>query len=208
MPNKRKTAVIAVTLVAAVMVVALLMTHRSGPPPLSLIFQRYGTVTTIDLTDHHMAFLWLTNSTDENYLFSVGGTNTDLPDEPPILATRTPMESSYMARWQFKDRTPTGHTSPTQPVSAASMGEWLVISPHGAVRLRVALPPDGQKRGVGVLCMAASRLPGFWGTKIGGKMLLFLPRSMAMKILNREPPVLEVWCERELSQDPEPPRKR
>ena len=46
--HKLRAGTIVVTVLGAVTVSVLLITHRSQAPPLSLVFERYGTVTTMD----------------------------------------------------------------------------------------------------------------------------------------------------------------
>src|SRR5213594_315114 len=83
-----RASIIVVIVLVAVTVSVLLITHRSQARPLSLLFERYGTVTTMDrflmdLLVQDVAFLWITNSSDKTYYMAqAGGTNTSLPDAP------------------------------------------------------------------------------------------------------------------------------
>ncbi len=202
--HKLRTGVIVVTVLAAVPVSVLLITQRPQPRPLSLLFEQYGRVTTMDFDVEKVGFFWLTNLSDKTYYFSLGGTNTYLRDELVGFG-----EGSYMARCEFRDQTPPGSTSPMPPVSFASLGKCMPLGPHSAVRLRVALPPEGQKRKVAVLC--AEPLPGlrpFWTSSIGAIIIRALPRSVARKAMDRTPPVPRIWCDRELSDGREKLEKR
>jgi hypothetical protein len=193
--------IIVVTALGAVTVFVLLITHRSQAPPLSLLFERYGTVTTMDLFVQDVAFLRITNSSDKTYYVAMGPTNTHLLDAPIGFSRKqSSSEGSYMPLCEFRDQPPIGSTHP--PVSFAGLGLCVSVGPHSAVRLRVALPPEGQKRKVAVLCMEPP--PGtrpFWTSSIGGTVLRVLPRSVARKAMQRLPAVLRVWCDRELSHD-------
>ena len=80
--HKLRARIILVTLLVAVTVSVLLITHRSQTHPLSLVFERYGKVTTMDFKVDHVGFFWLTNSSAKTYYFSLAGTNTFLPDKP------------------------------------------------------------------------------------------------------------------------------
>jgi len=196
----------------AVTVSVVLITHRSQAPPLSLLFERYGTVTTMDPFAMHffvqdVAFLWITNSSAKTYYVAMaGGTNTSLPDAP-IGFQQSSSGGSFMPMCEFRDQPPAG--SVPSPVSFASLGLCVNVGPHSAVRLRVALPPEGQKRKVAVLCTEPP--PGirpFWTSSMGRTVLRVLPRSVARKAMWRQPAVLRVWCDRELSHRGEGVAKR
>src|SRR5438874_1955712 len=188
----------------AVTVSVLLITHRPQARPLSLLFEKYGTVTTMDLFTQDVAFFRITNSSDKIYgLPLAGGTNTYLRDAPIGFSRKqSASEGSYKAICEFRNQTPTGSTHARQRVSVASLGQCLTLGPHSAVRLRVALPPEGQKRKVAVLCIEPP--PGirpFWTSRMGGTVIRVLPRAVAKKAMWREPAMLKVWCDRELSHD-------
>src|SRR5437870_3831261 len=125
---KKRAGIIVVTVLGAVTVSVLLTTHRSHAPPLSLLFERYGTVKTMDpitmdLSVQEVAFLWHTNTSDKTYYMAMaGGTNTSLPDGPQGLK-QSWTESSYMPRCEFSNQTPTGSAPP--PVSFASLGQCV-----------------------------------------------------------------------------------
>ena len=194
-------------MLGAVIIFVLLKTGRSQPPPLSLLFERYGTVTTIDpLTMYFfaqdVAFLWITNSSDKTYCVAMaGGTNSSLPDAP-IGFKQSSSGGSYMPMCEFRDQPPAGSTPP--PVSFASLGLCVNVGPHSAVRLRVALPPEGQKRKLAVLCTEPPPGVGpFWTNRVGRTVIRVLPRAIALRAMLREPAKLRVWCDRELSQDRE-----
>ena len=203
-----KVGIVIVALLVAVTVCVLLITDRPQACPLSLLFERYGTLTTMDSHVDDVGYLWLTNSSDRTYYFSLDGTNTFLRDAPPGFdiykqQRQSAGETSYRARYEFRDTPPTGFMSPSQSVSFASLGQCMNIAPHSAVRLRVALPPEGQKRKVAALCIALP-IPTtrpFWSSSFGGTILRLLPRSLARKAMHREPPVLKVWCDRELAHN-------
>ena len=201
--HKLRAGIIVVTVLGAVTVSVLLITNRSQAPPLSLLFERYGTVKTMDpfamdLFVEDVAFLRITNSSDETYYMAqAGGTNTSLPDAPIGLKPSW-VEGSYMPMCEFRDLPPVG--SAPLPVSFASLGLCVNVGPHSAVRLRVALPPEGQKRKVAVLCTEPPPGVGpFWTSSMGRTVLRVLPRSVARQAMWRQPAVLRVWCDRELS---------
>ena len=82
--HKLRAGLIVVIVLGAVTVSVLLIIHRSQARPLSLLFERYGTVTTMDpiLMDRFVedvAFLCITNSSDKTYYVATGRTNTLLP---------------------------------------------------------------------------------------------------------------------------------
>src|SRR5438105_181011 len=206
-PSKLRAAIIGVTVLGALTVSVLLITHRSRALPLSLLFERYGKVTTrdivaMDLFVQDVAFFSLTNSSDKTYYVAMGPTNTYLPDAP--IGFGRSNEGSYLAICEFNDRPPTGSKQPMRRVSFASLGQCLALGPHSAVRLRVPLPPEGQKRKVAVLCTELPQgIRPFWTNSIGGIVLRVLPRSLARKAMHREPAMLRVWGDRELSHDDE-----
>ena len=200
--HKLRAGIIVVTALGAVTVAVLLISHRSQAPPLSLLFERYGTVTTmdpfmLDLSVQEVAFLWITNSSDKAYFVALaGGTNTSLLDAP-IGFKQSSSGGSYMPMCEFRDQPPADITP--RPVSFANLGLCAYVGPHSAVRLRVALPPEGRKRKVAVLC--GEPPPGirpFWTNSLGRTVLGVLPRSVARRAMWREPAVLRVWCDREL----------
>ena len=189
--HKVRAGTIVVTVLGAVTVAVLLITHRSQAPPLSLLFERYGTVTTmdpltLDLFVQDVAFLWITNSSDKAYYVAMaGGTNTSLPDAP-IGFKQSSSGGSYMPMCEFRDQPPAGSTPP--PVSFASLGLCVNVGPHSAVRLRVALPPEGQKRKVAVLCTEPPpSIRPFWTSSMGRTVIGVLPRSVARKAMWRRP---------------------
>jgi hypothetical protein len=196
----------------AVIVSALLITHSSPAPPLSLVFEGYGTVKTMDpltmdLSVQDVAFLWITNSGDKAYYVAqAGGTNTSVPDAPRGLK-QSWTESSYMPRCEFSDQPPAGSAPP--PVSFASLGLCVPVEPHSAVRLRVPLPTESQKRKVAVICIEEAPSPRpFWTSRVGGTVIRVLPRAVAIRAMLREPTMLRIRCDRELSPGREKLEKR
>ena len=186
------------TVVVVVAACVLLMSHRYQARSLSLVFERYSTGMDFFVGD--VAFLWLTNSSDRTYCLPMtGGTNTFERDTPV-----GEYSGSYMINCEFGDR-----GKPMPQVSIASWGQCLVLAPHSAVRVRVALPPEGQKRRVAVLCAELPHGPRlFWTHGIGLSILRTLPRSVGKKLLFSQPAVLRVWCDRELWYPDESPAKR
>jgi hypothetical protein len=185
-----------VAVLVGVTACVLLMTHRTQARSLSLVFERYGSTTDFDYSVQDVAFLWFTNSSDKSYcLPMMGSTNTFQRDTPLGYDS-----GSYLIKWEFGDQ-----ANPMPQVSFASLGLCHVVGPHSAVRLRVPLPPEGQKRRVAVLCVEepswSPRL--FWTKGIGLSILRTLPRSVGMKLLFSQPAVLRVWCDRELSHPAE-----
>jgi len=204
--HKLRAGIIVVTVLGAVTLAVLLITQRSQAPPLSLLFERYGTVTTmdpymLDLSVQDVAFLWITNASDKDYFVPMaGGTNTSLLDAP-IGFKQSPSGGSSMPMCEFRDQPPADITP--RPVSFANLGLCVNVGPHSAVRLRVALPPEGRKRKVAVLCgEAPSGIRPFWTNSLGRTVLGVLPRSVARRAMWREPAVLRVWLDRELSHEP------
>jgi hypothetical protein len=170
----------------------LLITHQSQARSLSLVFEKYGTAADYGFNVQVVAFLWFTNSSDKSYgLPMMGGTNTFQRDTPLGYDS-----GSYLIKWEFDDQ-----ANPMPQVSFASLGLYHLVGPHSAVRLRVPLPLEGQKRKVAVLC--AERPSGsprpFWTKGIGLSILRTLPRSVGKELLFSQPAVLRVWCDRELS---------
>jgi hypothetical protein len=174
-----------------VTVFVLLVSHRSGlqARSLSLVFERYSTDADFYVQD--VAFLRLTNSSERAYALPMaGGTNTFERDRPVGYDN-----GSYMFICEFNDE-----ANPIPQVSVASWGKCLGLAPHSVVRLRVALPPEGQKRRVAVLCaeMPSGSPRPFWTKGIGLSILRILPRSVGRKLLFSQPAVLRIWCDREL----------
>ena len=212
--HRLRAGIIAAIALGAVTVSVLLLTGRSPARPLSLRFERYGTVTTIDpltmnICVQEVAFFWITNSSETiYYLAQAGGTNTSLRDAPIGLQPSW-LEGSFMPMCEFTDQPPTGSTRPLPPVSFPSLGQCVLMGPHSAQRLRVPLPPAGQKRKFAVICTEPP--PGirpFWCSSMGGTVIRLLPRAVAKKAMRREPALLRVWCDRELSHDRERIEKR
>ena len=171
----------------------LLLAHQSQPHSLALVFEKYGTTTDVSFNVQDVAFLWFTNSSDKSYcLPMIGSTNTFQQDR--LLGYDS---GSYLIRWEAGDQ-----TNPMRQVSFASLGLCHVVAPHSAARLRVPMPPQGQKRRVAVLCAEepSGRPRPFWTKGIGLSILRTLPRSVRMKLLFSQPSVLRVWCDRELSR--------
>src|SRR5262245_48921866 len=192
---KVRASIIAVTVLVVVTACGLLITHRFEGCSLSLVFERYSTKS--DLLAQDVAFLWLTNSSDRTYYLAMtGGTNTLMPDTLPGLGGyKQQHHESYMVSCEFSDQTPSDSRDLIQQAS-----KCLALAPHSAVRLRVALPSKGQKRRVAVLCLEPP--PGtrpLWTNGIGLSLLRRLPRSVAKRVMQRQPTVLRVWCDRELS---------
>ena len=173
---------------AVVTACVLLLTHHSQARSLSLVFERYGTLWDNPVQD--VAFLLFTNSSERTYaLPMMGGTNTFLQDSP-----FGSYNASYMVDCEFSDQ-----ASPE--FSVASWGQCVAVAPHSSVRLRVALPPKGQKRRVAVLCaeLPSENQGRFWTKGIGLRILGVLPRSVGKKLLFSWPSVVKVWCDGELS---------
>jgi len=171
----------------------LVMTPPSSVHSLSLVFEKYGTTMDFGFNVQPVAFLWFTNSSGKSYcLPMMGSTNTFQRDTPLGQDGRW----SYLISWEFGDP-----ANPAPRVPFANLGRCLVVAPYSAVRLRVPLPPQDQKRRVAVLC--AEQPSGgprpFWTKGIGLSVLRTLPRSVGKKLLFSEPSVLRVWCNRELS---------
>jgi len=179
-----------VTILVVITACVLLLTHRSQARSLSLAFEKYGTIW--DYPAPEMAFLQFTNASDRSYCLPMtGGTNTLLQDSP-----FRSYSASYMVDYEFSDL-----TNPKPQVSIASWGQCVVVAPHSAIRLRVALPPKGRTRRVAVFCAeqpSGSPRP-FWTNGIGLRILRVMPRSVAHKVLWSQPAVQRIWCDRELS---------
>ena len=148
----------------------------------------------MDFFFEDMAFLWITNSSDRTYWLPLtGGTDSFQLDTPIGLGGyKQQISGSYMVNCEFSGE-------PARPVNP--WGQCLTLAPHSAFRVRVPLPPEGAKRKVAVLvCEPPSGPRPFWTNTIGLTILRTLPRSTAHKVLLRQPEVLRVWCDRELSQ--------
>ena len=200
---RRVTAgIIAVTVLVVVTPCVLLMSHRSQARSLSLVFERYSTRSDFFVQD--VAFLWLTNLSDRTYLLPMtGGTNTGQLDTPIGLGRykQQQFSGSYMVNCEFSGE-------PTRAVNPVQWGQCLTLAPHSAFRVRVPLPPEGAKRKVAVLvCDPPSGPRRFWTNGLGLSILRTLPRPAAHKVLWRQPAVLRVWCDRELSQPGEGPQR-
>jgi hypothetical protein len=205
--HRVRAGIIAVTVLLIAAAYVLLTTRPIQARSLSLAFERYSTDS--DLYVQDVAFLWLTNSSDRTYYLGTGGANTLLPDTLIAFGRYERQNSqSYMVNCEFSDQTNTmqqRHSFRADRrgiswVSFASWGQSVELAPNSAVRLRVALPPKGQKRRVAVLCAELPAGPArFWTNSIGLSILRTLPRPIARKVLRSELTVLRVWCDRELS---------
>ena len=194
--------ILALAGIVVVTVCVLPITHRSQARSLSLVFERYST--RMDFFTQDMVFLWITNSSDRTYLLPMtGGTDTGQMDAPPGLGPyKQPISGSYMVNCEFNGKR-------TPAVDPMQWRACLTLAPHSAFRVRVPLPPEGAKRKVAVLvCEPPSGPRPFWTNSIGLSILRTLPRSTAHKVLWRQPAVLRVWCDRELSQPGEGPAKK
>lgn len=193
--------IFALTVLVAVTACVLSIIHRPQAHSLSLVFERYST--RMDFSVEDMAFLWITNSSDRTYWLPLtGGRDAYLLDTPMGLGGyKQPISGSYMVNCEFSGE-------PTRPVNPMLWGQCLPLAPHSAFRVRVPLPPEGTKRKVAVLvCEPLSGPRPFWTNSIGMRILRALPRSAAHKLLLRQPAVLRVWCERELSQPGKGPQR-
>lgn len=178
---------------------ALLTTHPSQARCLLLVFEKYGTSSDLGFNVQDVAFLWFTNSSDKSYVLPMMGSTNTFQRDTPFSSD----SGSYLVRWESGDQ-----ANLIPQLSLASLGLCHVVGPHSAVRLRVPLPPEGQKRRVAVLCAeqpSGSPRP-FWTKGIGLSILRTLPRSVRKRLLFSQPAVLRVWCDRELSH-PMPSRK-
>jgi hypothetical protein len=208
-----RVGIIVATVLVAVTVSVLLIGQHPKALPLSLVFERYSTRMEVYLED--VAFLWLTNASDKTYYLAMtGNTNTRQLDTVPGLghykATNIQSES-VMVDCAFSDRTPTGTTNWAQRVSFTNASHCLTLASHSAVRLRVPLPPQGQRRKVAVLCVELPTGPSrFWLSSFGARILRLLPRSVGRRVLQPKftVTVLKVWCDRELSHSDDSAAKR
>ena len=184
-----------------VTVYVLSITHHPQARSVSLVFERYGT--RMDVFDQDKAFLWITNSSERTYLLPMtGGTNSYQLDTPIGLGGyKQQISGSYSVNCQFSGE-------PTRAVNPMQWGQCLTLAPHSAFRVRVPLSPESAKRKVAVLvCEPPSGPRRFWTNSIGLRILRTLPRSTAHKMLWRQPAVMRVWCDRELSQPVEATKK-
>jgi hypothetical protein len=199
--QKIKAGIIVTAVFAGAAACVLLMAPRQSQPCLvSLFFEEYGTVTDLGFNVQEVAFLRFTNSSSKSCLLPmVGSTNTFQRDTPVSYD-----KGSFLIMWEYGDQ-----ANPVPQVSFASLGLCQVVAPHSAVRLRVPLPPQGQKRRVAVLCAEQPSVGPrpFWTSRVGLTMLRILPRSVGMKLLFSQPAVLRVWCNHELSHPDERPAK-
>jgi hypothetical protein len=70
--HKLRAGIIIVTVLGAATVSVLLINHPSQSRSLSLHFERYGTVTTMDLLVQKVGFFWITNSSARTYYLAMG----------------------------------------------------------------------------------------------------------------------------------------
>lgn len=178
-----------------VVATGLLMINRSPPPPLSLVFERYSTRRDFFVQD--VTFLQLSNSSDKTYyLPMVGGTNTLLPDAPLSIARHKEhrqIRESYLVT--FVDNKNAKVWGPV-----ATWGRCAVLPPRSTIRIRVPLPPAGERRKVAVVCAEMPKGPReFWTKGVGLTILRIVPRSWGRRLLWSDPKVQQVWCDRELS---------
>ena len=200
--------IIGLALIVAVTTAVVLLTRDPAPPHLSLVFDRYSTRQDFFVQD--VAFLWLTNSSAKTfYLGMTGGTNTLLPDTlggittryKPLTHDHEQATQSYMVNCEFS-----GERKPKLPIS--SWARSVTLAPNSAIRLRVALPPEGRTQKVAVLCAELpAGPPRFWTNRLGLSIARALPRPVARKVFQVKIPVQKVWCERELSRPVNAPRR-
>ena len=195
--SKWRAGLLVATVLVAGAVSALLIGQGLKAGPLSLVFERYST--DLDFYVQDVAFLRLTNSSDRTYYLAMtGGTNTLLPDRlVDVIRQERQYSQSHMVNCEFSDQ-----ANPMQDVSLSGWSRCVALAPHSAVRLRVALPPEGQKRRVAALCAELPSGPGrFWTSSFGLSILRTLPHSTAKAVLQLQsrPTVLRVWCDREFS---------
>lgn len=189
-----------VVVLAVATVAALVIRQPAQAPSLTLVFERYSTRMDFYIPD--VAFLWLTNDSGKSYYLAMtGNTDTHQSDTPISLGHYKASNSgSVMVDCCFSDRTPTGTSNWTQRVSFTNASMCVGVAPHSAIRLRVPLPPEGQKRKVAALCAELPAGPSqFWTSGIGLSILRLLPRSVGKKIIQSRFTVQKVWCDRELS---------
>ena len=163
--------------------------------PVSLTFQRYSDE--LDPYVQDVAFLWLTNSSTKSYLLTMPNrTNTAVMDNFFGKEPRT----SYLVNCQFRDWTPDRWTDWVQQPSPYLMGNaYLSLGAHSGMIIRVPLPPPGQKRRVAVLCELSPQ-DSFWNSRVGGRVLRVLPRTILLKVSQRPPVIRRIWCDRELDR--------
>jgi hypothetical protein len=190
--QRARAGIIVAGVVVGATACVLLMTRQSQARCLSLVFEKYGSTTDVAFNAQAVAFLWFTNSSARSYcLPMMGSTNTFQRDTPLGYDS-----GSYLIRWEFGDQ-----ANSLRQVSSASLGLCHVVAPHSAVRLRVPLPPRGERRKVAVLCaeMPSTSPRRFWTKGLGLSILRSLPRSIGKRLLFSQPAVLRVWCDHELS---------
>ena len=198
--SKWRIGVIITTLLALVIVAALLKRQSSKAVPLSLVFERYSTRSDFYFED--VAFLWLTNSsTNSYYLAMTGNTNTRHLATPVQLGGwKGTNGESVMVDCAFTDQTPTGRSNWQQRVSFTNATQCLALGPYSAIRLRVPLPLQGEKRKVAALCAELPNgVPPLLNSSFGRTVLRVLPRPIRRKLVPCEITVQKVWCDHELS---------
>jgi hypothetical protein len=174
---------------------------RADRRPLSLTFQRYS-----DLLDPYVGdvgFFWLTNASAKPFLLCMtGGSNTLVINTLSIPYKGKP-KMSYLVHCAFRDQTPQGWTNWEQsPYPFRGSNAFLQLSPHSGIVIRAPLPTNGQKRKVAVVCEAPAPVwqrSSLWGSGFGQALLRMLPRSVLLRLAQRQPTRIKVWCDQELS---------
>ena len=198
--SKWRVGIIVTTLLVAVFLSGLLILRPAKACPLSLAFEKYGTAMDIDF-DEVVAFLWLTNASGKTYRLAMTGNTSTNPEGWGGY------KASFMVAYEFRDEPPGSITNSAPPASFTSPGQAVVLAPHSGVRLRVPLPPEGQKRKVAVICEEQpAGPPWFLTNRFGFSIFRRLPRTIRHKMI--QPAVLRVWCAQELSLPDKRPAKK
>jgi hypothetical protein len=179
----------AVAFIAVITACVLLTTHRAPQPQhLSLVFEKYSSY--LDFWDQPMAFLWLSNSSSKTYLLPMtGGTNTFV--QGGSIEIDRDFSGSYMILCELSDQ-----TNRAPQLSVTNWGQSVGLGPHSAIRVRVPLPPNTQKKRVAVFCAEEPRVIMLLKYKIGWTVFRMLPLSLQKKLLL--PERFRVWCDQEL----------
>jgi hypothetical protein len=176
-------------------VCALLAPGRPQATSLSLVFEKYGISMDSNFDFQDVAFLWFTNGSAKSYCLPMAGRTNTFQRDALSMRIGHDSEGSYLINTEFS-----GEVNSNAPASWSRFGVCQVVNAHAAIRLRVPLPPLGQKRKVAVYCaeMPSGSPSLFWTKGVGLAILRMLPRSIGMKLLFTEPKVLKVWSDREL----------
>lgn len=200
MRHKQMIGLLLLAVIASAVVFLGFQRAKSDSRLLSLKFQRYSS---LDPRDGVLGFFWLTNASEKAFLLcETGGSNTIVFDTM-FSPNEVEAKFSYMVNCAFSDQTPHGSTNWVQkPLPTRGYNSFLQLPPHSGIVIRVPLPPNGQRRKVAAICETPSpawKQSPLWRTGFVSGLLGVLPRSVLLRLAQYQPPTIEVWCDKELS---------